>query len=716
MTEAPSKPQKKASQSIGRPRQLILELSPLWGLWGLAVVQPVLQLLAQNIPFLVYQQADRRDLVLLVAIGAFGGPILLSGLHALSALLGKPVCRLVDALAAGLLAAILFLGVANRSLDLVATTLFAMALGLAAAVLLVYHRSKVARSYCRLLALGLPVIVVVFFANDNVTEFLRKEEQSIEAPRVESTTPVVLLVFDEFPLVSLLDENFELDAQTFPHFAELSSFSTWYRNGTTVWETTEESFSSILSGRVAGLKVPPTLAEYPENLFTLLQNSHELRVIEALTRLAPADQEYQPGRPPRHARITQLAVDLSVFFLHTITPEELRRRLPPIESTWGHFWQPNLPWTRQASLLGQSRQNDVRELPSDEHHRSERFEQFLQAIEPTPKPGLFFFHSLLPHTPYYYLPSGKVYKGEPFLTGDPREAWRHYPWFGLLTYQRHLLQVGYVDRLVGRVLDRLRQTGLLDRSLVIIAGDHGSSHWPQGSRRLPNKMPHPEDILRVPLFVKYPFQSEPVVDDSNAQTVDILPTIMKALGIEVSWPLDGRPLSTADRPHNKILHDRFGGTLRFKGDFEPDRASVVRKRLVFDWSRGPEALYALGPYGSLLGAVPGTDFDVTQLPFEVSIDQAGFLSRYDPAWSYCPAELTGKIFFPVQKIEELYLAAVVNGRIAGFGHSRLTKGRGLYSILVSDETLHKGENDVEILVVGGSPDSPQVFTSRGAGL
>jgi hypothetical protein len=32
-------------------------------------------------------------------------------------------------------------------------------------------------------------------------------------------------------------------------------------------------------------------------------------------------------------------------------------------------------------------------------------------------------------------------------------------------YQRHLLQVGFVDKMIGELLDRLHQTGLYDRAL-----------------------------------------------------------------------------------------------------------------------------------------------------------------------------------------------------------------------------------------------------------
>ena len=39
--------------------------------------------------------------------------------------------------------------------------------------------------------------------------------------------------------------------------------------------------------------------------------------------------------------------------------------------------------------------------------------------------------------------------------------------------QRHLLQLGYTDRLLGEYLDRLEAIGDFDRAMVIVAADHG---------------------------------------------------------------------------------------------------------------------------------------------------------------------------------------------------------------------------------------------------
>ncbi|MEE2777392.1 MAG: sulfatase-like hydrolase/transferase [Acidobacteriota bacterium] len=684
--------------------------APSWAVFGLAVLQPLFDLIAGNIPFLLYQGADGLDAILVVVLVTGGGMIALALVHGVVHLaLSESSAIIADAAVVGLLGGLFVLEILVRT---ALPAALCVALGGAAIPLLTWLTTReTTRLYLRYLAYGLVVIVAAFFARLEVRGFFAAGSIEVEAAQIADLFPVVLLVFDEFPLTSLLDERLEIDARAFPNFAELAERATWYRNGTTVWARTEESLSSILSGKVASLGVAPILSNYRENLFSLLAGSHELRVIETLSRLAPPNRDFQPEKEARPRRLAQLMADMGVVLLHTATPEAWRYRLPSIEGAWGNFWRLRLGADDDSLRLPTQHQGA---LPADERRRAERFRMFLDAIEPTEEPGLYFFHSLLPHTPYYYLPTGKVYKGEPFLSGDPRELWAQYPWFNLLTYQRHLLQVAFADRLIGELVDRLKEADLWDRALLIVVGDHGSSHWPQGSRRLPGSMPHPEDVLRVPLFVKYPSQQAGEIDDRNARTVDVLPTILDVVGAQGEYALDGLSLRSAatQLPERKSLRDRFGGVLTFTGAFDPDLASVERRLSLFDWSDGVASLIGIGPYRSLLGRRLD-ELNLEESPGLVwQVDQSRVLEAYDPAWTYVPAELTGTVKVPGAGGAEVHLVAAVNGRVAGFAHGRLTaSGEARFSALVAQKALVAGPNEVEMLVAAGDALSPRLFRS-----
>jgi hypothetical protein len=66
---------------------------------------------------------------------------------------------------------------------------------------------------------------------------------------------VVVVIFDEFPSTSLLGSNHHIDAVRYPNFAALARGSTWFRNATSVSDTTFAAVPSILDGRLHSWKV-----------------------------------------------------------------------------------------------------------------------------------------------------------------------------------------------------------------------------------------------------------------------------------------------------------------------------------------------------------------------------------------------------------------------------------------------------------------------------
>jgi hypothetical protein len=106
----------------------------------------------------------------------------------------------------------------------------------------------------------------------------------------------------------------------------------------------------------------------------------------------------------------------------------------------------------------------------------------------------------------------------------------------------------YADRLLGRLLDTLKSTGLYGRSLIVVAADHGASFWPGQRYRGLSGTSHPEDIFSVPLIIRAPDQARGEVSDVAGETIDILPTIADVLDIELPWKVDGCSLFDSGCP------------------------------------------------------------------------------------------------------------------------------------------------------------------------
>ena len=94
-------------------------------------------------------------------------------------------------------------------------------------------------------------------------------------------------------------------------------------------------------------------------------------------------------------------------------------------------------------------------------------------------PFLLWTHLYDPHWPY-----------------DPPEPYRsrHFdPYVG---------EIAFADAQIGRLLDHLRERGLLEQTLVLVAGDHGESLGEHGEEK--HGIFVYDNVLRVPLIIRVP--------------------------------------------------------------------------------------------------------------------------------------------------------------------------------------------------------------------
>lgn len=693
------------------------------GLWTLTILLPLLELIGRDAPFLLHHRPDSLDLVVGLAVLAFGVPALLL-------LLEMTVKRLAGAAAhyrthlavVAVLVVVLLLGMLRKFGDPLPPWALLPVIGaLFWWVLQMQRRWPVLGGLFRILAAALPIVLAVFWGS--VAARAARATVTSEASRVHPTasmasTPptddlptVVWVVFDELPLLSIVDANLEIDRHLCPNLAAFAETATWYRNAVTVWSSTSESIVSMLTGTVGELRAPPTRDRYPNNLLTWLESTHETRAVESVTSLAPPTAVDLLPRPARRTRLAGLLSDSAVIAAHLVVPPASGIVLPPIDNRWGGFWNFRVVRARAGGPSTHERRLPWAFALADA--RADQFDDFLASIEANDRPGMFFAHIMLPHMPYRYLPSGRVYGGRP-VYGRPGVAWLENEWFALQTYQRHLLQTGYVDRLVGDLVKRLEKTGLWDRTVVVITSDHGVSHWPGDDRRLPRDTDHPDDILRVPLLIKAPHQTEGRIDDRPARTMDALPTIAMLLGQRLPWSTDGIVLAAdGKRPSERVLRDPTGGELPFDTTLALDPLSLDRKLELFDPQAGPWRWARLGSYRRLVGTRVDDLLTLAEGDCVAEVDQLPVLETYDPSSRYSPALLTGSLECSRELPTTVFVAVSLNGVIAGTtAVQRTAERRGLYAVMTAETALRPGPNDTALFAVTGPPAAPRLTPIR----
>ena len=341
--------------------------------------------------------------------------------------------------------------------------------------------------------------------------------------------------------------------------------------------------------------------------------------------------------------------------------------------------------------------------PAAYTERDAEVQEFVDSLRPSARPTFSFLHVLLPHHPWEYLPDGKSYASDlGFQPGLRNEGWVGDPELAIQAQQRHLLQVGYTDLALGRILDKLEEVGLYDDSLIVVVADHGVSFRPGGERRRvePGNM---EDIAFMPLFVKAPGQTRGETVEGSARTIDIVPTVADLLGVEIPWKVDGRSLVA---PHagdgdDKVLIGTSSGEV-VEGDLADlvQRLDAVLARQVqlFGEEDDTPGLFGIGPRPELLGLpLNGVVAAATGGP---TFESYG-TSDYDPDSPFAPVRVYGRIHGAPAGED---IAIALNGHIVAVTRSFEHDGETLVSAVTPEDAYRPGANSVRLYVVTGSGD------------
>ncbi len=114
-------------------------------------------------------------------------------------------------------------------------------------------------------------------------------------------------------------------------------------------------------------------------------------------------------------------------------------------------------------------------------------------------------------------------------------------------------ELAFVDQQIGRLLDGLRVRHKLERTLVVVVGDHGEGLGDHGEST--HSLLIYESTMSVPLIFYAPqlLRRTGVVADRVVSTVDVAPTILDLLGIPVPAGLDGVSLLRS-APRDRLLY------------------------------------------------------------------------------------------------------------------------------------------------------------------
>ena len=682
------------------PRPLV-EFLHLAGLWNIAIAQPVFDILARSPEFFVAHDARAVNIWAFVILISFAMPLALWGtLRGVSRFAAAAGSFSMVSSYGGLLLLIALYAV--KQFGGASPGIAFMVAGVCAVAGAVsYVRYAPVRLFVTLLAPAVVLVPAAFLLQPPVSRLLDTgSREPVSTVDLETTPPIVMVVFDELPLASLLDSEGQIDAGRFPNFDALRQDATWFRNASTVAELTIAALPAILTGTSPVNGRLPVAVEYPGNLFTLLAPHYRMHVAEPLTRLCPDDLCARDRLDP----VTWLAPvlpDVAVVYLHTILPDDLTEGLPLVTQNWRDFFSSDDWRARLAS--GQA------------GDRPESVATFIEQIEAEPasaRPTFHFLHVLLPHEPWVYLPTGQRFSASGAVAGVREEGmWVDDRATVAFDYQRHLLQVGLVDALLGRLVARLRDVELYEEALIVVTADHGASFRPGASFRRPGQATF-ADIAAVPLFVKRPRQREGQVVAENIWLSDIPATVAEELDVQLPWETDGVNAFGAVPPartDKRLFYDDGDdgeNTTVGAADLSAGLLEAVRWKHQVLPTADPFGQPQVGRADDLVGQSLER-FPIRPGSGEVTIDTIAALGNVNPGASFIPSRIAGSAV--VEGSETPTLAIVVNGVVAAttVPYTFPVDGRrNLWEVIVDPGLFVPGANAVDVVEVRGAPDEP----------
>ena len=692
-----AEPGRRSDQSVAR--QALWAYLNLAVLWTFAVAQPLFDLLKDNAAFFAARGSSGVDIVSFAVLLVLLPPALLLVVELLAGLAGRSARRGAHTVLIACLVALIAAQALKKLFDAPDLVLIVLSIAIGAGLAALWATAAPVRSFLNVLSPVPVVFLALFLFSPQISEVAFADEAEARTIGGVARTPIVMVLLDELPVNTLLDDRGRIDADRFPGFDELARTATWFPNAYTVYDSTERAQPAIMDGDLPSRDRQPISSDHPESIFTLFGKTHRMNVSEEATVVCPRslceDQRTQESYPDR---MSSMAEDLGLVWLHVVSPPDIESKLTSVSENWGNFGGGgdagggNRPIDEDTETL-----NTRANLNSG---RPGRFGDWIDAIEPGRRPSLNFKHTLLPHVPWQYLPSGRVYRR---LANDPipglsNQAYNDQGQLDVLL-QRHYLQTGFIDLELQRLWDKLKREGLWDDALVVVAADHGVAFTLGSRQRRRLKPGTAAEIAPIPLLIKAPGQSRGRIDDAYVETIDILPTIFDVLDLDPNVEFDGKSEfsdEVQDRDELRFLIRNTFKELRVPADeFERDRQAVVDRHLgLFGTGRdGPERLYGIGPNPELIGR-PASEAG-KKLPVDLS-----FASEYRnvrPASGFVPTHVTGTVRGGGDAKRNI--AVAVNGTIVAVGNTFTlaagTEGE-IVSVMVPETAFRAGENTVEV--------------------
>ncbi len=192
---------------------------------------------------------------------------------------------------------------------------------------------------------------------------------------------------------------------------------------------------------------------------------------------------------------------------------------------------------------------------------------FIDKAQSDNKPFLVWYAPLMPHTPH----------------NPPERLLKNYQDKGLPeSIAKYYAMIEWFDETNGQLMDHLESRGLKDNTLIVYVSDNGWVTNPTLTNRfLPHSKQSPgESGVRTPIMFSLPSRLAPQMRKEAISSIDIVPTVLAAAGVDVPSNLPGENLFDEMQTQTEIERSAIYGE-----GFAHDMADldVPESTLLYRW-------------------------------------------------------------------------------------------------------------------------------------
>jgi uncharacterized sulfatase len=191
---------------------------------------------------------------------------------------------------------------------------------------------------------------------------------------------------------------------------------------------------------------------------------------------------------------------------------------------------------------------------------------FIELAQTQKSPFFVWYAPMMPHQPHKPPERLLAHYREKAPTLQVAKYWAMCEWF---------------DETCGQLLEELDTRHLTDNSIVIFLADNGWIQDPEADRYAPRSKQSPyESGLRTPILIRWPNKVSPATSDTPVSSIDIVPTILAAVGAKPPTDLPG--VNLLDTQALTARHALFGEIFTHSAVSLDNPAASLRYRWIIE--------------------------------------------------------------------------------------------------------------------------------------